>query len=269
MNYRIDDIDHESAKEILENKFFDSLLSHDQLRIQHSMKKVFVGYQEGRIAFMPTYKYDPGTDDWDSSEKKRAPAWCDRVLWRGGPTELVVYRSHHELRVSDHKPVSALFDSSVKVVDPGKYKIVYQDVMKKLDRLENECLPQVSVDKTDVCFDQVIFREPVVRYLTIANTGQVVVLFSFLKKPNQTSYCKDWLRANPCSGKIRPGATLDVELEVFIDERNVDKFNTGLEKIEDILVLHLEHGRDLFISVSGSYRPVKMQEDEQDLIQLE
>lgn len=255
LNYRITDIDTESVKEMLTKKAFDSLLNHDQLRIQHDNKKVFAGYTEGHIRFMPTYKYDPGTDDWDSSEKNRPPAWCDRVLWRGGPTNLLVYRSHPGLKVSDHKPVSALFDSSVKVIDNAKYKIVYQDVMKKLDRLENECLPQVTVDKTDVNFDVVSFRESAVRYLTIANTGQVVVLFSFLKKPNQTSFCKDWLRANPSSGKIRPGSTLDIELEVFVDGKNAKNFNTGHEKIEDILVLHLEHGRDLFISVSGSYRP--------------
>jgi phosphatidylinositol-bisphosphatase len=255
LNYRITDIDTDSVKEMLSKKAFESLKSHDQLRIQHDNKKVFVGYTEGSIRFMPTYKYDPGTDDWDSSEKNRPPAWCDRILYRGGPTHLLTYRSHPGLKVSDHKPVSALFDSSIKVINEAKYKIVYQDVMKKLDRLENECLPQVAVDKTDVNFDIVSFRESVVRYLTVANTGQVVVLFSFLKKPNQTTFCKDWLRANPSSGKIRPGATLDIELEVFVDGKNANNFNTGLEKIEDILVLHLEHGRDLFISVSGSYRP--------------
>jgi hypothetical protein len=30
----------------------------------------------------------------------------------------------------------------MKVVDPAKYRRIYEDVMKKLDRLENEFLPQ-------------------------------------------------------------------------------------------------------------------------------
>jgi hypothetical protein len=31
----------------------------------------------------------------------------------------------------------------MKVIDPVKYRRIYEDVMKKLDKLENEFLPQV------------------------------------------------------------------------------------------------------------------------------
>ena len=35
----------------------------------------FAGYQEGSLLFRPTYRYDIGTDAYDTSEKMRIPAW--------------------------------------------------------------------------------------------------------------------------------------------------------------------------------------------------
>ncbi|KAF2218783.1 Endonuclease/exonuclease/phosphatase [Elsinoe ampelina] len=62
----------------------DSLLPHDELQQQIKTRKAFYdGWKEGPITFLPTYKYDPGTVGvFDSSEKKRAPSWCDRILYR-------------------------------------------------------------------------------------------------------------------------------------------------------------------------------------------
>lgn len=248
------DLTTDQVKSMLNAKAYPSLLEHDQLKVQLNLEKVFVGYKEGEIRHMPTYKYDPGTDNWDSSEKSRPPAWCDRVLWRGGPTEQVLYRSHSKLMISDHKPVSALFNASIKVIDNKKFRKIYEDVMKKLDKLENEFLPQVTVDKMEVVFDTVSFRDSLVNYLTIANTGQVPVTFEFIKKPNEVSYCKKWLRINPFTGSIMPGDSMDIELEIKVDRTTAPLLNNGSEKLEDIIVLHLDGGKDLFITVMGSYQ---------------
>lgn len=66
------------------------------------------GYEEGELTFPPTYKFDPGTDRYDTSAKRRIPSWCDRVLWRChqdafDSVELLQYTSIPQLKVSDHR----------------------------------------------------------------------------------------------------------------------------------------------------------------------
>lgn len=61
-----------------------SLLTHDQLHSQMQTGQAFHdGWREGPIDFLPTYKYDVGSVGmFDSSEKRRGPSWCDRILYR-------------------------------------------------------------------------------------------------------------------------------------------------------------------------------------------
>ncbi|KAK0607295.1 hypothetical protein LWI29_012741 [Acer saccharum] len=57
----------------------------DQLRAEMKAGKVFQGMREALIRFPPTYKFErnrPGLAGYDSGEKKRIPAWCDRASVR-------------------------------------------------------------------------------------------------------------------------------------------------------------------------------------------
>ncbi|CAN7983985.1 unnamed protein product, partial [Ixodes pacificus] len=217
--------------------------------VQHVCEATFIVLSLGhRLPSIPaTLTNGPG-QQWDLSEKQRAPAWCDRVLWRGPHVTQVRYSSHEALVLSDHKPVSALFRVGVKVVDQAKFRTVYEEIMKKLDKLENEFLPQVAVDRLEVQFERLRFMESQVQTLTVANTGQVPVEFCFRAKHDTGRYCKDWLRAIPSSGAIKPGETCLVTLELCVDKRTAWQLNSASDSLEDILVLHLERGKDIFIS---------------------
>lgn len=55
-----------TVKNLVNMNEFESVLKADQLKQQHRARRVFEGYKEGPINFLPTYKYDTGTNDWDS-----------------------------------------------------------------------------------------------------------------------------------------------------------------------------------------------------------
>mgnify|MGYP002715720270 CR=1 FL=1 len=66
LNYRVTELDPTVVKEFLRFNNFRPILEYDQLNLQKKLKRVFDGYTEGTINFRPTYKYDTGTDNWDS-----------------------------------------------------------------------------------------------------------------------------------------------------------------------------------------------------------
>lgn len=141
----------------------------------------------------------------------------------------------------------------VRIIDEAKQRKTHEEVIKCLDKLENEFLPQVMVDSNEIIYDTIHYLEPVSKELIIANTGQVPAQFEFIKKLDDTSFCKDWLHIDPYEGLIAPGEKCDVKLEIYVDKRSACKLNSGEDKLYDILVLHLEGGKDIFITVTGTY----------------
>ena len=116
LNYRIDTMGRDTVIKAVNAENLPKLLERDQLLVSLRRNPMFRlrTFRESQISFAPTYKYDVGSDRYDTSEKRRAPAWCDRILYRGaGKVKQLDYR-RHELRVSDHRPVSGLFKMRIK-----------------------------------------------------------------------------------------------------------------------------------------------------------
>uniref|UniRef100_A0A8C4ZMP3 phosphoinositide 5-phosphatase n=1 Tax=Gadus morhua TaxID=8049 RepID=A0A8C4ZMP3_GADMO len=253
LNYRISDLDVDQVKELITKNDYETLHNYDQLKRQLDEEAVFEGFIEGEIQFQPTYKYDTGSNDWDTSEKCRAPAWCDRILWRGKNITQSSYQSHMTLKTSDHKPVSSLLQIGIKVVNEEAYKKKFEEIVRTIDKMENECIPSVTLSRRELHFQDVKYMEHHTESLTLYNDGQVPCQFEFIKKLDEPTYSKPWLTANPPKGFLAQGAEVDIDLEVFVNRATAPDLNLGLEQIEDILVLHLERGKDYFLSVSGNY----------------
>ncbi|XP_072311498.1 phosphatidylinositol 4,5-bisphosphate 5-phosphatase A [Eucyclogobius newberryi] len=134
LNFRIEDYDIHVVKCAIDSNKLPLLWERDQLNMAKSTESILEGFMEGSLNFPPTYKFDVGTNTYDTSAKKRKPAWTDRILWRlrrtgspvpshnaalqrgltswfGGTTKVTqhTYSCHMSYTISDHKPVSSLF----------------------------------------------------------------------------------------------------------------------------------------------------------------
>jgi len=140
LNYRIDTMGRDTVVKAIQAGNLAKLLERDQLLVSRRRNPLLRlrAFTECPITFAPTYKYDVGTDRYDTSEKHRAPAWCDRILYRGpGKIKQLDYR-RHELRVSDHRPVSGTFKMRIKSVVPKRRAQAWQACIERFESVKEE-----------------------------------------------------------------------------------------------------------------------------------
>ena len=125
LNFRLEGKSMNEVVEQFELGSGQKLLAYDQLRLEQSVSPRSASglhlFMEMPVSFPPSYKYKAGTDTFDGGPKRRAPAWCDRILWRTherrlpkltDPEPCAVLQHHYyclhmQPRISDHKAVSA------------------------------------------------------------------------------------------------------------------------------------------------------------------
>ena len=251
LNYRID-LPREAVVRSLASGQLAPLHAQDQLqrRLGVGGEGVLAGFQETPPCFWPTYKYDPGTDRWDTSEKRRTPAWCDRVLWRcrgvagqgsRARCEQCFYR-RHEVCDSDHRPVSAAFQLELPAVEPVRLAATLARLERELDQADNDCAPVAVLDRLGapgqvdgsqdqaglLDFGHVRYRERRVLHLLLRNRGPVTLFFRLLPRgPPQAQLGSDddgrarrcmkeaggqWVRVEPAHGLIEPGESVSLRV---------------------------------------------------------
>ncbi|RFU31500.1 hypothetical protein B7463_g4804, partial [Scytalidium lignicola] len=148
LNYRIDTMGRDTVVNAVKANNLAKLLERDQLLASKRKNPWFRlrAFDELPITFAPTYKYDVGTDNYDTSEKKRSPAWCDRVLYRGGDRVKQLDYRRHEVRVSDHRPVTALFDITIKTVSSKKRAMKWEECQRQLKKMKEKVFQESKAE---------------------------------------------------------------------------------------------------------------------------
>ncbi|KAJ8772800.1 hypothetical protein K2173_027977 [Erythroxylum novogranatense] len=112
LNFRIEGIDTYPARNLIDKDLHRLLTSKDQLLQEAAKGRIFSGFCEGTLTFKPTYKYNIGSSNYDTSYKVRVPSWTDRILFRMEDSDKISailhsYNSVDNIYSSDHKPVKA------------------------------------------------------------------------------------------------------------------------------------------------------------------
>ncbi|KAF6834071.1 SacI domain and endonuclease/exonuclease/phosphatase, partial [Colletotrichum musicola] len=146
-NYRIG-LTSEAVRGLIKKRDLETLYENDQLNLQMIAGLAFPFYSEARINFLPTYKFDLGTDEYDTSEKARIPAWTDRILRKGSNLRQLAYNSA-PLKFSDHRPVHAIFQCNVNIVDEALRDQISHDLYKRRKAEVGDSAINLESEETD------------------------------------------------------------------------------------------------------------------------
>ena len=102
--------EYKQVQTLIQNKKWNVLQTHDQLKKGMEAHQIFCGYQEEDILFPPTYRMNKNKNGY-SNKRNQAASWTDRILYHSQTPVLNqaitprLYDSNHSMKQSDHRPV--------------------------------------------------------------------------------------------------------------------------------------------------------------------
>ncbi|XP_070838343.1 synaptojanin-1 isoform X2 [Chaetodon trifascialis] len=240
-NYRIS-LPNEEVKELIKQQNLDALTAGDQLLDQKNAGLVFRGFIEGKLDFAPTYKYDLFSEDYDTSEKCRTPAWTDRILWKRRKWNFdktaeemnvvgasctsteneddpdhpwssgtLKYYGRAELKTSDHRPVVSIIDVDILEVDPEARHQVYKDVIALQGPPDGTILVSLCSSGPEDYFDDALIDELLDKFVQFGE----VILIRFVEEKMWVTFLEGYsaLAALSLSASTVLGKVIDIRLK--------------------------------------------------------
>ncbi|KAI8476894.1 MAG: hypothetical protein J3K34DRAFT_516160 [Monoraphidium minutum] len=225
-------------------------------------------------------------------QKRRTPAWCDRILWLQGPTLHQLAYGRGELTVSDHRPVAAAFLLQAHRYERAAVESLLEAARRHADASEMADRPKCAVEPRMLDAGVVAFGAPVTLTVSLSNEGAATAAFYFVAPPRPAAgggqggaawddddapLCPPWLRLAPEEGTVEPGDTRELQLTVQITGGPPSEallaappagalppkrggggaappLPPGAEgALDAVLILRVEDGGDAFVCVSGSF----------------
>ncbi|XQJ25974.1 inositol/phosphatidylinositol phosphatase, putative [Leishmania guyanensis] len=228
LNYRLR-LPYETAVHLANSGQFSELLVHDQLAAEmknpHTPWLNFINFTP---THMPTYRFDIGTDVYDTSEKRRIPSYTDRIcVWSRRKSmesriRLDRISALMEVRSSDHKPVQALARIPVSVEVPAQKAQIVSSLREKVATIG---LAQASSAKISLSMSKVNFQAQCFHncgtqeVVTVQNNGNCVAVVRVVRQREGDYSEGSWLRVTPQELAILPGESQDVQIETAFHPR--------------------------------------------------
>ena len=129
LNYRTN-LSFDEAADLYKQGNWDELCSYDQLLPEKQQRRVLDGFEEPKINFPPTYRYETKGNDL-SNKRGQAPSYTDRIMVKSLPGFKGYIKNRYygcawELLGSDHRPVSSVYS----VVLPFPYIAIPRPVVQ-------------------------------------------------------------------------------------------------------------------------------------------
>ncbi|XP_074281301.1 type I inositol polyphosphate 5-phosphatase 12-like isoform X2 [Silene latifolia] len=242
-NYRLFGISYDEARDLVSQRSFDWLREKDQLRAEMRSGKVFQGMREAVIKFPPTYKFEKhakGLGGYDSGEKKRIPAWCDRVIYRDCRSDpmsecslncpvlssIQMYEACLDVTDSDHKPVRCKFSVDLARVDRSVRREEFGDIMNSSKEVKNLLKGFSEVPEISISSDSIVLQNQETCSLHISNkSNSDKAAFRIICEGQYPVYddgkaseirhkasfgFPTWLEVTPACGIINPEKSIEV-----------------------------------------------------------